>query len=85
MKKELNHQEKLELLRRGNFTIYYHDNDPGSWAVYDTFVNDDEIEDWEAFDAMHKLFEGTGYGSEGYCPEEVALLVEALGGKSESV
>ncbi len=78
-------EEKLKILRSGKFTIYYHDNDPGSWAVYDTFVEDSEIEDWDEFDKQHKLFEGTGLGELGYAPEEVVLLVEALGGKTESV
>lgn len=76
--------EILKILRTGKFTIYFHDNDPGAWSIYDTFVDSNEIEDWDEFDAVHKLYEGTGYGEIGYAPEEAVLLVEALGGQIES-
>ncbi len=78
-------EEIIKILRSGKFTIYFHDNDPGAWAIYDTFVDDSEIEDWDEFNKAHMLYEGTGYGEVGYAPEVVVLLVEALGGKCESV
>ena len=77
--------EILEILRSGNFTLYFHDNDEGAWAIYDTFVDDNEIENWEEFNKEHKLYEGTGYGNIGYAPEIAVLLVDALKGKIGSI
>ena len=78
-------EEIIKILRTGNFTLYFHDNEPGAWAIYDTFVDPNEIEDWEEFDKVHKLYEGTGYGNAGYAPEEAVILVAALGGKIGSI
>lgn len=80
----MTHEEKIKVLRSGKFTLYFHDNDESAWSVYDTFVPDD-VEDWDDFDRKHKLFEGTGFGGIGYCPEVIVLLVEALGGKVDSI
>jgi len=65
----------IELLKSGNFTIAYHDNQSpalykGHWE-YEQLENKKEIP-IDNFD-------------DGYCPEIVALLTKALGGKSTSV
>jgi len=78
-------EEILKILRTGNFTIYFHDSDPGAWAIYNTFVDDTEIEDWDEFDAAHKIYEEPYDTSVGYAPGIVILLADALGGKVESV
>lgn len=69
-----NKADILELLRSGDFTVSYHDNATpglykGKWK-YEDLEDAEEIElaNWE----------------DGYCPQIVSLLVEALGGKSNS-
>lgn len=65
----------IELLKSGNFTILYHDN--GDWRIT----------------KGHKKYEQVPCGGQevrfydecGYAPPIVLLLVEALGGKVDSV
>lgn len=76
--------ERVQVLKSGKFSIYFHDNEDNAWAVYDTFIPE-HMEDWEEFDKRHKLFEADGWGAKGYATEIVVLLVEALGGKVESI
>jgi hypothetical protein len=66
----------VEIMRTGDFTIAYHDNDGGCFYKgkhkYEDLPDDADYD----FDV---------YGQSGYLPEAVELLVRALGGKSESV
>jgi hypothetical protein len=63
----------IELLKTGEFTVAYHDND--SCYIY----------------KGHRRYENLGKeifspdGSNGYAPEIVEMLVEALGGNVESI
>lgn len=79
---EKTREEILKVLRSGNFTIYFHDSDENAWDIYDTFVDSGEIEDWEEFDKLHKIYEPKNEWSNGYISTEVQLLVDALGGKT---
>jgi hypothetical protein len=75
----------LELLKSGNFTIVYWDNDSptlykGKWNINKEYEKDD-------YEEMNKniVEELDDYCEYGYCPGIVALLVKALGGKSDSI
>lgn len=59
----------IELLKSGNFTLAYHDSD--YCCLYESHHKDSEI-----------FIFGS---SDSYVSEEVKLLVEALGGKWESI
>lgn len=66
----------IELLKSGNFTIRYDDNGAGDivkgrWDTYEKSCKKAVLE-----------FGGQG---DGYAPVEVELLVEALGGKVQSI
>ena len=68
----------IELLRSGNFTIIYHDNQ--CCSLYKGHVKIDDIEE----DAKTE-FEFDDLGQDGYLPSVVQALVKALGGKSDSI
>lgn len=74
----------IEVLKTGKFYIYIHDNDDDAWSIYDVPFNDYDIEDWDEWDEKHKIYDSEGYGY-GYVTSLDALLVEALGGKIDSV
>jgi len=65
----------IELLRSGNFTITYHDND--YCCLYKGHLEYDELPKKEI-----QSFSGH---SDGYITEIVEVLVEALGGKVDSI
>jgi hypothetical protein len=66
----------IEIMRTGDFTIAYHDNDGGCFYKGKYKYEDlPEEADYE-FDL---------YGQSSYLPEAVELLTRALGGKSNSV
>ena len=65
----------IELLKSGDFTIAYHDN--CSPSLYKGKHEYDELPDEVDYDF--------DFGNNGYIPEVVEILVEALGGKSDSV
>lgn len=74
----MTNKKLIELFKSGDFTIHYNDN--GCCSVYkgrfkDYFSKPEDIESVAEF----------GCDFNGYLPREVALLVEALGGKSDSV
>jgi len=67
----------IELLKSGDFTILYHDNEccslyKGRLKEYDDCPEEADHE----FDDLNQA---------GYLPSVVELLVEALGGKSDSI
>lgn len=69
-------KEVIELLRSGNFTVAYHDNDApclykGKWKYEDLEEEKEEV----VISCM----------TDGYCPYIVELLVKALGGVTDSV
>lgn len=65
----------IELLKSGNFTLAYHDND--DCCLYEGHQKYDDLE------ADSEIF---SFGpSDSYAPSEVILLVEALGGKCRSL
>ena len=68
-------KEIIELLRSGNFTIAYHDNDGG--CLYKGKYKYDNLPDEADYDF-------DVYGKSGYLPEAVELLTKALGGKCDS-
>jgi hypothetical protein len=65
----------IKLLKSGDFTIAYHDNAcPTLYKgrrEYEQLLGENEVE----LDGL----------DEGYCPEIVSLLTEALGGVSNSI
>ena len=65
----------IELLKSGDFTIAYHDND--SPYLYKKKLEYDDLPEKEyyQFDSNH----------DGYIPEVVFLLVKALGGATETI
>lgn len=73
----------LQLLKSGNFTIIYNDN--GSCEIIAKRCNDYETlpcdEDGNLLEESLEFPEQVN----GYVPNEVALLVKALGGKVVSV
>lgn len=77
-------KEIIELLRSGNFTVvYWSRNDPtlyrGIWDYNSEFSKDEYAEMDKSIVKLPDMFQ------DGYCPEIVALLVEALAGKSDSI
>lgn len=64
----------IAMLRTGNFTLAYHDN---QYCVLYRGHHD--------YDHLPKREITLPPGGEGYIPVEVELLVEALGGKVETV
>ena len=65
----------IDLLKSGNFTIAYHDNEycclyKGK-LEYDNLPEDGEIAEYD--------------DSRGYIPDIVDILVKALGGKAETI
>jgi len=69
----------IDLLKSGNFTIYYHDNQ--ACVIYKgKFKDEDSIPEGEK-----PVFEFDYNSQEGYCPGEVAALAKALGGKALSI
>ena len=67
----------LDLLRSGDFTITYHDNQSPS-----LYRKKWEYEDLDGAEEIEFKLDNYDYG---YCPAIVGLLVEALNGKSDSV
>lgn len=74
---EMNKQSIIKILKSGNFTLAYHDN--GYCDLYKGRYEYDELPEDENSIAE---FEGM---EEGYIPAEVLYLIEALGGKVDSV
>lgn len=72
----MNKKQIIELLKSGDFTIAYHDN--GVASLYKGRHKYENLPEDE-------LDVGTLFEQEGYCPGEVALLVKALGGRTESI
>jgi len=74
----------IELLKSGDFTIMYWDREypniyKGRWNYYKEEKRDN-------YETMNKAqIEYPMYDMNGYCPNIVALLTEALGGKSDSI
>jgi hypothetical protein len=65
-------KDVTDLLKSGNFTIQYHDN--GYCELYSG-----KFDDYE--DVTGKPIAEFGDKINGYIPEEVAKLIEALGGR----
>lgn len=73
----MNNKEKLlKILKTGNFTIAYHDL--GYCVIYKGHHEYDKLPKIE-------LFESDNCCNDGYIPEIVELLVEALKGKVISI
>ena len=77
----MNKEQIIEVLKSGNFTIAYHDSDYATIHVgkldYEELItdaNDELIHDYETCGQI-----------DGYIPEIVQLLAEALGGKSITI
>jgi hypothetical protein len=74
----MNDQDLINLLKSGNFTIAYHDNQDG--CVYEGRIDnygklpeDGEVDDFYSWD------------HDGYLPYIVKMLVKALGGEALSI
>jgi hypothetical protein len=72
----MTHKELLALLRSGKFTVAYHDN--GHCCIYKgkfeyDFLPETSVAEYEYADC------------EGYLPDIVKVLVQALGGASETI
>jgi hypothetical protein len=70
-------KEIIEFLKKGNFTLTYHDN--GYCCLYAGKKSYDVLEDEE------ELVSFDTSDHNGYLPKEVRLLVKALSGKTETV
>lgn len=74
----------IALLKSGDFTIIYWDSGEATlyqkkWDKKEEFVRDD-------YETMNKfIVETNDYGNNGYLPQIVQLLGEALGGKTDSI
>ncbi len=72
----MKNKQIIELLKSGDFTIAYHDN-----AYCTLHKGKHEYEDCTDENEV-AVFGGNGNG---YLPEEVELLVKALGGKAHTI
>ncbi len=74
--KKLNNKQIVELLKSGDFTIAYHDNECASLYIgkhqYDDLKEEDEV-------SLSNCIE------DGYIPLEVNLLVQALKGQVQTI
>lgn len=75
--KNMIEQDLIKLLKSGNFTIAYHDNQAG--CVYR-----DRIDDYDKLPSPVDGFDSWMH-EEGYLPYIVKMLVKALGGKALSI
>lgn len=74
-------KEIIEILKSGNFTIYYHDN--GESVIYKgkytmSFLEKLQDDKFDKFEDENKIFDSS---SDGYYTQDLELLVKALGGK----
>lgn len=79
----MNRKQIIKLLKSGNFTIIYWDNDEatlykGKWDYNKEYEKDD-------YGKMNKNEVKLEIEMDGYLPEIVKLLSEALGGKTDSI
>jgi hypothetical protein len=74
---QMNHEEIINILKSGNFTVAYHDN--SYCCLYEGKHDYENLPDKEV-----AVFYNTDI-SLGYCPGIVNLLVTALGGKADSI
>ena len=80
----MNKQEIIDLLKSGDFTIIYWDS--GEATLYEKKWNKEREFERDDYQTMDKFKVSLpDFGSSGYTPEIVSLLVEALGGKSDSI
>jgi hypothetical protein len=75
-KEQLQHKELLALLRSGKFTVAYHDN--GHCCIYNGKYCYDDLPEKEVAEYDYS-------DAEGYLPDIVKVLVQALGGWSETI
>ena len=84
MTREEKKEEVIELFKSGDFTIVYWDSDDptiykGKWNY------DEEDEKDECREMFESQIDVSMYNMNGYAPDVVAWLVEALGGKVDSI
>lgn len=80
----MNEKQLVELFKSGNFTIVYWDNEEptiykGRWNYH----KEQEKDDYETMEKSR--IDYPMYDMGGYCPDIVALLTKALGGKADSI
>lgn len=73
----------IDILKSGNFTLVYHDNQSCILYKGKHTYNDLTDKDGDPIVKEEAVFEGWSY--DGYIPLEVAALVKALGGKVDSI
>ena len=84
MAKKISEKELVALLKTGNFTIVYWDNEnptfyKGKWDKNKEYERDE-------YETMNKSeLDIEQYNMQGYCPDVVKWLVMALKGKSDSI
>lgn len=77
-------EEKIiEILKSGDFTVIYWDS--GVATLYQKKWNYHEEQERDDYETLNKFVILETSHTDGYCPEIVALLVKALGGKSDSI
>ena len=77
-------KDLLDLFKSGNFTIITWDN--GDYSVYKgRFKRENMKTDGDGEYINQPIFEDCGTYVNGYMPEIVALLCQALGGKTDSI
>jgi len=77
------HEQIIQILKSGDFTIYYHDNEAPTLYQKKWYMDEEnERDECKTVEKFEIDFED--YNS-GYCPKIVDLLAEALGGITGSV
>lgn len=71
----------LEVLKSGDFTLYYHDN--GYCSLYPGKIKPSQMDE-ENKNYVNPIYEFNGCTND-YTPEEVSYLVKALNGKVNSI
>lgn len=73
----------IDILKSGNFTIVYHDNEYCS--LYKGHHKYDDLTDDDGEEIVKEEAQLIKCNGDGYIPEEVMYLVKALGGKVDSI
>ena len=73
----LTRKEIIKLMKTGNFTLYYYNKEEG--GIWKGHLEPDEL------DVDAELVGFSSMNNEGYLPEIVNMLVEALDGECNSI
>lgn len=82
-KLSMEREEIINLLQSGDFTIIYWDN--GIASLYEKKWDRDKEYERDDYETLNKFLISEYADADGYCPDIVGLLTEALNGKSDSI